>query len=53
MSYSTDSGVAPIEGFIFDSGDSEWKIARDRERPRGIGWASKSKGFTELLLVVL
>jgi hypothetical protein len=30
LDQATSSGVAPDDGFIFDSGDCEWMNARDR-----------------------
>jgi hypothetical protein len=53
LDQATSSGVAPVDGFVFNSGDSEWIVARDRERLRGIEVAEVNKACTVVLSIYL
>ncbi|KAK1668697.1 hypothetical protein QYE76_056856 [Lolium multiflorum] len=46
LDQATSSGVAPVDGFVFNSGDSEWMVARDRERLRRIEVAEVNKEWS-------
>jgi hypothetical protein len=53
LDQATSSGVAPVDGFVFNSGDSEWIVARDRERLIGIEVAEVNKDYTVKLSTYL